>query len=219
MIRKHESNWKKSLQPEEEKQLNALIYRVQRICEAAANAKIPVLINAELHKTQPAIDYVALYMAQKFNTKDCLIYNTYQTYMYDGIGRLQHHQELSKERKFHFGCAIVRGEYHQEEAKSGNESYIKNRFLVDQLYKHAMVFVFGQLNKGDRISILLGTHSLESVLQMGLILGDLRIPFTHPNIQLAQLYGMGKNISLGLVDFHFKVSQLVPYGTEFIVLN
>lgn len=70
-----------ALTPEELKLLDNMHGRVNTLAEAAAEAGVRLMIDAEHSYFQPAIDSVVAELQRKHNRVEPRIYNTYQCYL------------------------------------------------------------------------------------------------------------------------------------------
>jgi len=60
------------------------------------------LLDAEQTYFQPAIDYIALRMSDRYNKKAPIVHNTYQMYLKDGMARMQKDLERAKKQNLFF---------------------------------------------------------------------------------------------------------------------
>jgi hypothetical protein len=69
------------LTPAEVQELAELEARLDIICGQSHKNNVAILFDAEQTYYQPAIDYLAIHYAKKFNKKTPIVYNTYQMYL------------------------------------------------------------------------------------------------------------------------------------------
>lgn len=212
LIRKYPEDWKSLLEPNETEQFEKVFNRVKRICEAASRCDTPIFITGEQDGIQAAIDYIGINLSEMFNKNSAVVYNTYQMYFLESLDKWAHHITMAKERGFYLGCNIVRGGFYKEEDRMGNDRLVHNSMLVTQAHKKVLVFGLLEVKAGTKISLMFGTHNLETILTIGKICGEINLPFSTPNLHIGQLKGMAKNVSLTLADFRFNVSKVIPYG-------
>ena len=85
--------------------------RMLRICEAAAEKKIGVLVDAEETWIQDPVDALTILMMDTFNKQRVVVYNTIQLYRHDRFKFLRDSYEAAAERNFVLGAKLVRGAY------------------------------------------------------------------------------------------------------------
>ncbi len=203
-----------SLNPEEKKEWEQIISRVENICAASHEAGRPVFIDAEESWIQPAIDELALKMLRKFNRDKCIIYNTAQLYRHDRLQYIQELFEIAEKENFYLGLKLVRGAYMEKERKRAEElgypdPIQPNKDASDRDFDQAMLFCVERI---ERIAICLGTHNESSSLKLANELSSKKIQSDHPHVFFAQLLGMSDHISYNLSKDGYNVAKYVPYG-------
>jgi len=210
----------KTLEPHQQTEWDMAMQRVRKICVAAANNHIPVLVDAEESWIQPAIDAFAQQMMQEFNRTEAIVYNTYQLYRHDRFDFLKQHEAHAAQNGYIIGAKLVRGAYMEKERdrakKRGLPSPIHpTKSATDEAYDAALAYC---MEHTDRIHLVIGTHNeassqrgAELMLNKGLVPNDKRIFFS-------QLYGMGDHISYNLAHAGHNVVKYVPYGPVKLVM-
>ncbi|MEI2747299.1 MAG: proline dehydrogenase family protein [Ferruginibacter sp.] len=189
--------------------------RVNRLCKAAFENNVKILVDAEHSWIQKAIDNVTEEMMMKYNRDEAIVYNTVQLYRHDRLDYLkQLHKRLAL-NNIKTGVKLVRGAYmdiERERAfKNGYVSPIQAKKIdTDRDYDLALRYCIENI---DTVAICAGTHNqasselLADMMLKGYINeGDKRIYF-------AQLLGMADHISNNLGDAGYNVAKYVPYGT------
>lgn len=204
----------KELDPQEKSEWIRVQNRMVRLCQAAYDAGVPLLVDAEESWLQPAIDGMVERMMQRFNTERALIYNTLQLYRHDRLEFLRVSLAKAKEGGYHLGMKLVRGAYMEKErdraAEMGYPSPIHvDKAAVDKDYDAAIVMCLDNL---DRIAFMAGTHNEKSSLLLARLMNERRIAHADPRICFAQLLGMSDNISYNLAAANYQVAKYVPYG-------
>ncbi|MBK9147742.1 MAG: proline dehydrogenase family protein [Flavobacteriales bacterium] len=194
--------------------------RVERICQAAHDASIPVLIDAEDSWYQPAIDAVATQMMERFNAKSAIVFNTIQLYRHDRLAFLKESFAAAEKGGYHLGVKLVRGAYMEKEreraAEKGYPSPIHaDKAAVDRDYDEALRFCVAHI---DRLAVMAGTHNEQSSLLLARLLEEHGIARNDRRVWFAQLLGMSDNISYNLAEAGYKVAKYVPYGPVRAVL-
>ena len=188
--------------------------RVEKICQKAFDANIPVLIDAEETWIQDAIDSMALEMMKKFNGKQAIVFNTFQMYRTVGLERLQYFHREATAGQFHLGVKLVRGAYMEKERKrameKGYHSPIQpDKLSTDRAFNDAITFCLGNIN---RMAVVCGSHNEESTLLLISMMADGGLTNSDNRIWFSQLLGMSDNISFNLADLGYNVVKYVPFG-------
>lgn len=188
--------------------------RVLRICQAAYDAGVPVMIDAEESWLQPAIDALATRMMERFNRERPVVFNTIQLYRHDRLAFLKASLEAAQRGNYHLGLKLVRGAYMEKErelaAKDGRPSPIHaNKQAVDRDYDAAIRFCMEHL---DRIAFMAGTHNEQSTLLLAQLLDARGMARNDRRAWSAQLLGMSDNISYNMAHAGYNVAKYVPYG-------
>ncbi len=199
---------------------DAATARVIRICEEAAIVGQMLFIDAEESWIQPAIDELAEYMMQKFNTEKALIFNTIQLYRHDRLEFLKAAFQRAENGNYLLGVKLVRGAYMEKEraraGKLGYESPIQpDKSASDRDYNEALRYCANYI---DKIALCAGTHNEESTRFLASLMNEKNIPHNHPHIWFSQLLGMSDNLSFNLSHAGYNVAKYVPYGPVQAVL-
>lgn len=194
--------------------------RVERICQAAHDAGIPVLIDAEDSWYQPAIDALVTRMMERFNRERAIVFNTIQLYRHDRLAFLKGSHAAAEQGDYHLGVKLVRGAYMEKErtraAEHGYPSPIHaDKAAVDRDYDEALRFCMAHI---DRMAVMAGTHNEQSSLLLARLLEEHGIARNDRRVWFAQLLGMSDNISYNLADAGYNVAKYVPYGPVRAVL-
>ncbi len=212
LLEKISSNIK--LSTEEEIEKNTFESRIESICKASRENKVPVFIDAEESWIQNAIDIIAIKMMQKFNTNEAWIFNTLQLYRKDRVTHLEDLLDNARENNFFIGLKLVRGAYHEQEIERAlNRNYACPVHLTkentDIDYNRALTICVENINI---ISICAGTHNEESSSLLIKLLKKNKILKSDKRIYFSQLLGMSDHISYNAAREGFNVAKYVPYG-------
>jgi len=210
-------DWKKELSPEEVRQMEDLIVRLDKIMETSKKCKIPILLDGEQTFRQPAIDYFAVLESRKWNKEGIVVYNTYQMYLKRTMDNLVNHLSIAKKENFYLGVKMVRGAYIVSEKKRAIElneesPILLHKSLTDVNYNRGLLILLTKMKANEKCGLVVATHNLRSVLEVGRFCFEEEMPLNHPNLHFAQLKGMADNLSVGLEFADFNVSKLIPYG-------
>ncbi len=172
------------------------------------------MIDAEESWIQETIDLLALTMMTQFNTKQPIVYNTYQMYRHDKLASILNDHEIAKGEGFILGAKIVRGAYMEKERKRAlemgyNSPIQPDKKSTDLDYDSALDYCTSHINE---IAFIAGTHNEESCRLLAELLDTKGIDHKHPHVYFSQLLGMSDNLSFNLADTQYNVAKYVPYG-------
>jgi len=196
---------------------NKFLERFDSICQAAAQYKVRVFVDAEESWLQDTIDDTTYAMMEKYNTNGIYIYNTIQLYRHD---RLEHLKTQITKQNYLQGYKLVRGAYLEKEnlraEQMGYPTPIQpNKEATDRDYDEALKFCIEHINK---VSFCAGTHNEQSIILLTELMKKHDLAHNHQNIWFAQLLGMSDNVSFNLASVGYNAGKYVPYGPVQAVL-
>ncbi len=205
---------REELTSDEEAEWKRIWKRVDEICSAAEKIGKPIFVDAEDSWIQQAIDDLADDMMARYNTKTCIVYNTFQLYRKDRLEFLKTSFQKSTTGNYFLGAKLVRGAYMEKErARAIEMSYPDpihdTKENTDRDYDLAVEFCIDHV---ERIGLCAGTHNEKSSQQLADLLNRKNIPHNHPHIYFSQLLGMSDHISFNLAHDGYNVAKYVPYG-------
>jgi proline dehydrogenase len=188
--------------------------RTKRVCEAAKQNGVGVLIDAEESWIQDPVDALTTLMMEACNKEKAVVYNTFQLYRHDRLAFLKQSFQIAQDRQFLLGAKLVRGAYMEKErkraAEKGYESPIQpNKEASDSDYNESVRFCIDNL---DRIGLIVASHNEYSNLLATQLLTEKGLPLNHPQVHFSQLYGMSDNITYNLAKAGCSVSKYLPFG-------
>jgi proline dehydrogenase len=190
------------------------ISRVDRICSAAFEHKVPVFIDAEESWIQNTIDRITKDMMRKYNRDLAIVYNTLQMYRHDRLEFLNNEISIAREEGFHYGVKLVRGAYMEKERdraeKFGYPSPIQpDKSASDVDFNSALEIIIQNI---DCMALCSGSHNENSALILVELMHKYNVSQNDQRIYFAQLLGMSDHISYNLAHSGFNVAKYVPYG-------
>lgn len=196
------------------KSFEDVVARVQRICQAAFDADVPVMIDAEESWVQDAIDRIAAQMMMQFNRDKAIVYNTLQMYRHDRLDFFKRELEIAKKDGYVYAVKLVRGAYMEKERdraqKMGYPSPINaTKKDSDFLYDAALQFACENI---EHCAVVAGTHNEESSMLLTELMSKFNIDKHDQRVYFAQLLGMSDHISFNLSEAGYNVAKYVPYG-------
>jgi proline dehydrogenase len=208
------SNKQHKLTEKEQKEIQVIINRIDKIAKTAYDAKVPLFIDAEETWIQDAIDTWTFDMMLNYNKEEAIIYNTLQMYRHDRLEFLKDCFELAKKNKVFYGVKLVRGAYMEKEReRAANMNYPSpiqpNKDSTDFDYNAALKFI---VKHAAVFALCAGSHNEESSLILTKLLKENNISPDNKHFYFAQLLGMSDHISYNLSDAGFQVAKYVPFG-------
>jgi proline dehydrogenase len=203
-----------SLNSEDQKELEEVIERIDRICRAAYENDVPVFIDAEESWIQDVIDRITLSMMIKYNKEKAIVFNTLQMYRHDRLDFLQNVISEAKSGSFHYGIKLVRGAYMEKERERAQKMGYLSPIQVDKEhtdsdYNKALEIIVDNL---DIVSLCAGTHNEKSSKLLANLITQKDLNKKDRRLYFAQLLGMSDHISYNLSAENYNVAKYVPYG-------
>jgi len=203
-----------SLSEAEKAEWSRVYDRINRICAAASEHRVMVLIDAEETWIQEAVNQLTNAMMERYNKTDAIIYNTFQLYCHATLPYLRQSFDLAVSKGYILGAKLVRGAYMEKErkraAERGYPSPIQpDKGATDRDYDQAVLFCLERL---DKLAVFIGTHNEKSCLLAAKYMDEHGIPHNHGRVYFSQLFGMSDNISFNLGHAGYNVAKYLPYG-------
>lgn len=196
----------------EEKAFDRVKERVDRLCKAAHDLGIRVMVDAEESWFQEVIDDLAYEAMEKYNKERCVVYNTYQMYRHDSLARLMKAHQVAQEKGYLFGAKPVRGAYMEKERERAEDMGYPdpiqpNKAATDRDYDAAIRFCVE-----NGIYLVCASHNEKSNLELTELMDEFGLDPQDSRVFFSQLYGMSDNISFNLAKAGYNVVKYVPYG-------
>ena len=188
--------------------------RMYRICEAAEEHNIGVLVDAEQSWLQDPVDRLTIEMMEEFNTEKPIVYNTLQLYRHDRLHFLKLSHKIALKNNFILGVKLVRGAYMEKErtraALTGHASPIHDtKEETDRDFDASISYCIDNLST---IAFILASHNEKSNMLAANLMEEKEIPTNHPHVCFSQLYGMSDNITFNLANANYSVCKYLPFG-------
>ena len=205
---------KQTLTADEQAEWARVEARFDQVCQAAHEANVLVLIDAEESWMQDAADDLVTQMMEKYNTHKAVVFNTLQMYRWDRMDYLKQLHQTAQEKGFHIGMKLVRGAYMEKENLRAQENnyqspICESKEATDQNYNVAVQYMLEHL---DTMAVFAGTHNEDSSYLVMDLVAEKNIPPTDSRIWFGQLYGMSDNISYNLGAAGYHVAKYLPFG-------
>jgi len=188
--------------------------RMYRICEAAAEKGIGVLVDAEESWIQDPVDRLTMEMMEIFNKEKAIVYNTIQLYRHDRLRFLKMSHQIAKSQEFILAVKLVRGAYMEKERDRAQlmntpSPIQQNKSFTDGDYNEAVTYCVDNI---ETLAFIVASHNEYSNLYAAGQLDSKGIPHNHPHVHFSQLYGMSDNITFNLAKAGYSVSKYLPFG-------
>ncbi|KAI8955682.1 proline dehydrogenase [Xylaria longipes] len=177
---------------------------IDEICDLAAERDVPLLFDAEQTAIQAGIDDWTLAYQRKYNTRPghALIYGTYQAYLKATPALLGSHLAAASKEGFTLGIKLVRGAYLGSDPRHViHDTKADTDAAYDGIASSLITRRWGPVLQQNvsfpQISILLGSHNLESVCKARKIHASPESAGTE--LAIAQLQGMADEVSCELL--------------------
>jgi proline dehydrogenase len=198
----------------EQTEWNKVLARFEKVCQAAYDNDVALLIDSEESWMQDAADAIVTEMMRKYNKEKAIIYNTLQLYRWDRLDFLKELHEQAKTEGFYIGMKLVRGAYMEKENQRAAERGYKtpicdSKEATDLNYDTTMTYMMDHL---DSMSIFAGTHNELSSYKLIEMMAARGFAKNDPRICFGQLYGMSDNISYNLAAQGYNVAKYLPFG-------
>jgi proline dehydrogenase len=198
----------------EQQEWDRIYDRINRICRAAAESNIMVLVDAEETWIQNPVNDLADAMMKLYNKQKAIVYNTFQMYTTLALPFLKESYERSRAEGYILGAKLVRGAYMEKERKRAEEmgytSPIQStKENTDKDYNEAVHYCLERLGKLD---VFIGTHNEDSCMLAVKYMEEHNIDARSTHLYFSQLYGMSDNISFNLAHAGYHVAKYLPYG-------
>ena len=182
--------------------------------DAAAKAKIRLLIDAEESWYQPAIDTLVEELMITFNRTEAVVFTTAQMYLKNRLPYLETLHQKAQKNGFIAGVKLVRGAYMEKEAlyakgKGDLSPVCATKKATDINFDRGWQFILQYL---DHFALYFGSHNEASTYAILAAMEKSQITKNHPRIWFGQLYGMSDHITFNLAKAGYKASKYLPFG-------
>ncbi|MEO1053436.1 MAG: proline dehydrogenase family protein [Bacteroidota bacterium] len=211
---------KEGLTEEETSAFQRVRERIDRLCKAAHDHDVAILVDAEETWMQGTIDMLAYEMMEKYNQNKAIVYNTYQMYRADMFDNLKSAFHYAAMNNYYLGAKLVRGAYMEKERGRAEDRGYPNpihpdKSSTDDAFNKGLEFC---INNKQRVHMMCGSHNEYSNHYLTLLMDKHSMTPNDPRVWFAQLYGMSDNISFNLAKGGYNVAKYVPYGPVLSVM-
>jgi proline dehydrogenase len=188
--------------------------RVERLCAAAHDNGVRILIDAEESWIQDTIDALATEMMRRFNRERAVVFNTIQLYRKGRLDFLRASYVEAAAGGYWLGVKLVRGAYMEKERARAKDLGLEPCILPDKAasdgaFDEALRFCVERI---DGIAVVAGTHNEASTLLLTQLMEQHGLRRDDPRVCFSQLLGMSDHLSYNLAAAGYNVCKYVPYG-------
>ncbi|RTY86322.1 proline dehydrogenase family protein [Flavobacterium sp. GT3R68] len=198
----------------EQAEWDRVVARFDRVCKAAHDKDVALLIDGEESWMQDAADDLVEEMMVKYNQRKPIVFNTLQMYRWDRMDYLKKLHERAKTAGFYIGMKLVRGAYMEKEIKRAEEKgypspICASKDATDINYDESVHYMIENI---DKMAIFAGTHNELSSYKLMEFMQERNMSKNDDRIWFGQLYGMSDNISYNLAANGYNVAKYLPFG-------
>ena len=192
----------------------AMQQRFEQLANAAAQAAVVLMIDAEESWIQDGVDLLVLPLLVKYNSDKIVVALTIQLYLKDRNLVYKSLLKDADEKGYVLGVKLVRGAYMEKErsratALSMSVSVCETKDATDIQYRDALQNAMQALNKHFCI---VATHNQSDINWVVDYCSKNNISLGNANLWFSQLYGMRDYISFSLAEQGANVFKYVPFG-------
>jgi proline dehydrogenase len=203
----------KLLTDDEQAEWKRIVARYHKVCQAAVEKDVPLLIDGEESWMQLSADVLIEELMETYNKEKAIVFNTLQMYRHDRMEYLKALHEKAKAKGFHIGMKVVRGAYMEKErARAEEKGYpspiCKNKEATDKNYDAATRYMM----ENPKMALFVGTHNEDSSYLVMELAKKYDIKKNNSNLWFGQLFGMSDNISYNLASAGYNVAKYLPFG-------
>ncbi|CAL1405448.1 unnamed protein product [Linum trigynum] len=219
----HTSTQPPHLTPQELQDLHLARTRLHKLCLRCSQSGLPLMVDAEDTRLQPAIDFMTYTAAIEHNTTHTpVVYNTIQAYLKDAKERLVLATRSADEMGIAMGIKLVRGAYMSSERKLASELGVESPVHdtigeTHACYDDCARYMIDRVGSGSD-GLVLASHNAESGRLAARKAREIGVGKWKGRLEFAQLYGMAESLSMGLKDAGFRVSKYMPFGPIDVVM-
>jgi proline dehydrogenase len=204
----------KKLTDAEQKEWDRVIERYDILSQAAKEADVPLMIDAEETWMQKAADDLVEKMMEKYNTEKPIVFNTLQLYRKDRLPYLKELHKRAKDKGFKIGMKLVRGAYMEKERERAKEMGYDDPICIDKKatdenYDATQAYMVENI---EDMSIYSGTHNENSSLFLMKLIEKHGLQKNDKRVWFGQLLGMSDHITFNLAKLGYNTSKYIPFG-------
>lgn len=192
----------------------AMQQRFEQLANAAAQAAVVLMIDAEESWIQDGLDLLVLPLLVKYNSDKVVLALTIQLYLKDRNLVYKRLLKDADEKGYVLGVKLVRGAYMEKERSRAAALKIsapvcETKDATDIQYRDALQNAMQAL---DKHFCIVATHNQSDINWVVDYCSKNNISLGNANLWFSQLYGMRDYISFSLAEQGANVFKYVPFG-------
>ncbi len=192
----------------------AMQQRFEQLANAAAQAAVVLMIDAEESWIQDGVDLLVLPLLVKYNSDKVVLALTIQLYLKDRNLVYKRLLKDADEKGYVLGVKLVRGAYMEKERSRAAALKIsapvcETKDATDIQYRDALQNAMQAL---DKHFCIVATHNQLDINWVVDYCSKNNISLGNANLWFSQLYGMRDYISFSLAEQGANVFKYVPFG-------
>lgn len=192
----------------------AMQQRFEQLANAAAQAAVVLMIDAEESWIQDGVDLLVLPLLVKYNSDKVVLALTIQLYLKDRDLVYKRLLKDADEKGYVLGVKLVRGAYMEKERSRAAALKIsapvcETKDATDIQYRDALQNAMQAL---DKHFCIVATHNQSDINWVVDYCSKNNISLGNANLWFSQLYGMRDYISFSLAEQGANVFKYVPFG-------
>ncbi|OWF56650.1 hydroxyproline dehydrogenase-like isoform X2 [Mizuhopecten yessoensis] len=207
------------LSEEQMAELHRGLSRLKKICEAAVDKGVIVMVDAEYTYFNPALNLLSLAMMLVCNRQKTLVYYTYQNYLQGMDDYMKTDMTYIHSHGVGFGTKLVRGAYIDKERRLAREAGYPDptnpcHQATSDTYHRSMNVMLDSIAKNpERSSAIIASHNETTVSKAVKRIKDLQINPKGGSVFFGQLFGMCEHVTFTLSEMKMPVYKSIPYGS------
>lgn len=192
----------------------AMQQRFEQLANAAAQAAVVLMIDAEESWIQDGVDLLVLPLLVKYNSDKVVLALTIQLYLKDRNLVYKSLLKDADEKGYVLGVKLVRGAYMEKERSRAAALKIsapvcETKDATDIQYRDALQNAMQAL---DKHFCIVATHNQSDINWVVDYCSKNNISLGNANLWFSQLYGMRDYISFSLAEQGANIFKYVPFG-------
>eukprot|EP01025_Chloroclados_australasicus_P010567 TRINITY_DN1433_c0_g1_i4.p2 TRINITY_DN1433_c0_g1~~TRINITY_DN1433_c0_g1_i4.p2 ORF type:complete len:291 (+),score=58.82 TRINITY_DN1433_c0_g1_i4:991-1863(+) len=205
------------LTDEEFELVDAMITRVGKLAELAAQKDVKLMIDAEHSYFQPAIDHTVQQLQRMYNKDKAVVYNTYQCYLKDSYDHVVWDMERARRGGYVFAGKLVRGAYMVLERRRAEEMNYPSP-IHDTIedthanYNRVLELVLNEVKDSGKAEVMVASHNQQSIELAISLMDKLELRPRSSGVFFGQLLGMADHLSYTLGRNGYRAYKYVTFG-------
>ena len=192
----------------------AMQQRFDKLANAAAQATVVLMIDAEESWIQDGVDLLVLPLIEKYNCDKVVLALTIQLYLKDRNLVYKNLLKDADDKGYVLGVKLVRGAYMENERSRAAALNLiapvcETKYATDMQYRDALQ---NAMQAVDKHFCIVATHNQSDINWVVDYCSKNNISLGNTNLWFSQLYGMRDYISFSIAKQGANVFKYVPFG-------